>query len=283
MADNHEMPVMTHSTEVAAKLQRLVSSGVYRQMRKQMLDMILPLDQDPVTIYDIGCGEGSFCRDIRNNVALQPGSRLVGMDTSPFVLDIAKEQEPLTTEQPIDYMLVDATDLPCDDDSADVVVFANTLKYLKTEHKKAQAMKEIGRVLRPGGRLLIVDGNDAEITYSSIDQVLTDKVVKIYAELQGDPYAGSQIESLFRHVGIEDVQQRTVQLVEERFTPEFAGFAMAQNIYSVVAEYVTENPKEKNLKPEVVAKFLEDLAVAALNGQYRWRYDKYMVAGNSAI
>lgn len=54
----------------------------------------------------------------------------------------------------IDYRVADATDLPFDEDSFELVAFKSVLGALSTAERQSRAIAEIRRVLRPGGWLL---------------------------------------------------------------------------------------------------------------------------------
>ena len=89
---------------------------------------------------DLGCGEG------RGGLALRErGHRLVGVDAAPTLADLARETG--AYEQ---VHLADAAALPLDDDAVDLVVAYMSLHDMDDV---AGALREVGRVLEPGGRL----------------------------------------------------------------------------------------------------------------------------------
>ena len=88
---------------------------------------------------DLGCGEGRVARDLRAR-----GHRVIGVDGSPTLALAA------THEQPQPVVVADAARLPLPDDTADLVVAFMSLHDV--DHLDA-AVLEVGRVLRPGGRL----------------------------------------------------------------------------------------------------------------------------------
>ncbi|HEU6445764.1 MAG TPA: class I SAM-dependent methyltransferase [Gaiellaceae bacterium] len=87
---------------------------------------------------DVGCGEGRVTRDLR---AL--GHRVVGVDSSPSMVAAAREADPDG-----EYVEADVGTLPFEDGSADLVVAFMSLMDLDD---MAGAVREIGRVLEPGG------------------------------------------------------------------------------------------------------------------------------------
>lgn len=93
---------------------------------------------------DVGCGEGRFCR------MLQPlGIRTVGIDPTEALLLRAREQDPGG-----DYRLGVAEHLQVEDASFDLVV--SYLSLIDIADLDA-ALRELARVLTPGGSLLIAN------------------------------------------------------------------------------------------------------------------------------
>lgn len=91
---------------------------------------------------EVGCGEGRVCRDLAAR-----GHRVVGLDASPTLLRLAREEDPAG-----EYVLGDAAALPFDDASFDLVVAFNSLMDVQD---MPAAVSEMSRVLEPGGRLCV--------------------------------------------------------------------------------------------------------------------------------
>lgn len=130
---------------------------VYRRWRESELgsvterleqDLILNLAGDVANcrVLDIGCGDGVLA------VALgHRGADVVGLDASQPMLEAARKR---ASEQHTDVALSLglAEDLPFADARFDVVVAVTILCFVA---EAEQTFAEIGRVLRPGGRLVI--------------------------------------------------------------------------------------------------------------------------------
>ena len=109
--------------------------------------MLARLDRLPAApiVIDIGCSSGYLLADLRASL---PQATLVGVDLVPSGLRRARAQV-------ADALLLqaDVCALPIKDASVDVVVSANLLEHVPDDER---ALAEIGRVLRPGGRAVIV-------------------------------------------------------------------------------------------------------------------------------
>jgi SAM-dependent methyltransferase len=112
--------------------------------RRAMLGRLGQLPAAP-TVIDIGCSSGYLLADLRTRL---PDATLIGVDLVPSGLRRARTQV-------LDALLLqaDACSLPIRDASVDVAVSANLLEHVRDDQR---ALAEIGRVLRPGGRAVIV-------------------------------------------------------------------------------------------------------------------------------
>jgi len=99
-------------------------------------------------VLDVGCGSGSTACLI----AEDHGSQVYGIDISEVMISGAKEraQRQGLTEK-LEFRVADVFDLPFEDDWFDVVIVESVLTPLPGDKK--QAMKEMVRVVRPGGRV----------------------------------------------------------------------------------------------------------------------------------
>jgi ubiquinone/menaquinone biosynthesis C-methylase UbiE len=100
------------------------------------------------TVVDLGCGTGIDCRNIRDR--LKNIDRIIGIDHDPVALEAAKDGG----EDGIEYLLAQAHELPVADATIDAVRCERIIQHL--EFPEA-TMKEVYRVLKPGGRLIIVE------------------------------------------------------------------------------------------------------------------------------
>lgn len=93
---------------------------------------------------DVGCGEGRFCRMLK-----AAGVEATGIDPTPALLDVARKRDPDG-----DYRLGRAEQLEFPDASFDLVVSYITLVDIPDFRT---AIREMARVLRPGGSLLMAN------------------------------------------------------------------------------------------------------------------------------
>jgi len=97
------------------------------------------------TIGDIGCSTGYLLEDLR---VAHPAATLVGVDL--IAAGLAKAHRAVPAAR---LLLADACDLPIAEGRLDAVVSANLLEHVPDD---VQGLREFHRVLRPGGRAVIV-------------------------------------------------------------------------------------------------------------------------------
>lgn len=123
--------------------------GLSRRMAtfERVLDST-PLPSDSL-ILDLGCGAGTYCRFLRKK-----GFRMIGLDYS---LPMLKRARTFRENEEIQFLNGEAYNLPLSNQSVDVVVCIGVLQTLTDEKR---AIKEINRILKPGG-ICLLDGINA--------------------------------------------------------------------------------------------------------------------------
>jgi demethylmenaquinone methyltransferase / 2-methoxy-6-polyprenyl-1,4-benzoquinol methylase len=104
-------------------------------------------------VLDCACGTG----DLTHAFAASPAARVVGLDFTPQMLDVARLKQhrlPAPIASKVQYLEGDAQALPFPDQSFDVLSIAFGIRNVTDPHA---ALREFHRVLRPGGRLVILE------------------------------------------------------------------------------------------------------------------------------
>lgn len=97
-------------------------------------------------ICDVGCGKGRY---LRNLLGENIESELWGIDISEKVLEFI-------TEQDIIKKVGSLTNIPCPDDTFDIVY---TVEALEHAVHIENAINELVRIVKPGGKVIVIDKN----------------------------------------------------------------------------------------------------------------------------
>ena len=101
---------------------------------------------------DVCCGTGDLALELAGRVG--PEGRVIGSDFSERMLDLARGKAADRGLTNVRFEWADALDLPYDDDSFDAVTVGFGVRNLADVQR---GVGELTRVLRPGGRLVILE------------------------------------------------------------------------------------------------------------------------------
>lgn len=139
-------------------------------------------------VVDIACGTGVLAREVASRVA--PAGRVVGVDPSPGMLAVARCLAP-----DVEWREGVAESLPFADRSFDAAASQFGLMFFED---RRQAVREMFRVLVPGGRLAVVvfDGLDSMPAYAAEVALLERTAGRQAADALRAPFALGNREEL---------------------------------------------------------------------------------------
>jgi SAM-dependent methyltransferase len=145
-----QLDINANNTQTGSTLTNVWKLGDYRS-----ISTMLPLISSHITsllkiqpgesVLDIACGNGNTAITAR-----QKGARVTGVDITPELLEIAKEEERIASVSGIEWKEGDAQNLPFEDESFDVVL--STFGHMFATQPELAA-KELVRVTKKGGRI----------------------------------------------------------------------------------------------------------------------------------
>ena len=115
---------------------------------KSMAEALLRL-MPPQIIADLGAGDGSFSLLLAQNA-----EKVIAVDSSAKMIEFAREQAHRNHVSNVEYRLGDMEELPIQNASVDIVFFSQSLHHALHPDR---AICEAARILKPGGRIAILD------------------------------------------------------------------------------------------------------------------------------
>lgn len=149
-------------------------------------------------VLDVGCGTGVLTRELTHHVG-ETGSS-TGFDLSESMLGVARVRCPDAT-----FKQGNVAELPFDDQSFDVVISSFMLMFVPDPQ---QAVREMRRVLRPGGRLVVSvwQGLDNNVVYRELVEATREVAGDDSANSMAWPFTMGQagrLKEIFEAAGIE--------------------------------------------------------------------------------
>ena len=129
----------------------LQSGGKLRKVQSRIID--LAGFQPGETVLDVGCGTGTLA--LKAYARVGATGHVYGIDAGPKQIARARAKAERAS-LPIDFQVSVIEQLPFADRSIDVVL-STFMMHVLPDDLKRQGLAEIARVLKPGGRLLVVD------------------------------------------------------------------------------------------------------------------------------
>jgi SAM-dependent methyltransferase len=150
-------------------------------------------------VLDVGCGTGADACAMARRVA--PGGCVVGVDGSHAMIATAQRRAE-GCGLPVEFQAGDAHRLAFADDSFDASRADRIFMHLDSP---AQALREMMRVTRPGGRVLVYEVDFETMTLDMPDRMRTRKVLQMWCDGFRNGWLGRHVPELFRAAGLQDV------------------------------------------------------------------------------
>lgn len=217
---------------------------------------------DPSSVQfalEIGCGTGRVTNHLRR--VIPATSKLVASDISPDMLEVAKEKLKAFN---IDWQIIDAQQLPFDDNSIDLVVCCFGYMFVQD---KSKAFGEAYRILRPGGTLFLSTWDKLELNEAS--NVFRKTVKKYFGDSLPESYKlpfsmhdPLIIKDQLHHAGFSTIITDVVEKNSICATAKEATYGIVQG-GSLYNEIIKRNPEWLDEITVTVEKELEEKYGAA--------------------
>jgi ubiquinone/menaquinone biosynthesis C-methylase UbiE len=216
-------------------------------------------------VLDIGAGPALLVADMAAVVG--PSGHVTGLEVSDSMLGVARRRcTSLPTADRITLVNGDAAALPFPDASFDAATSTQVYEYVPDVD---QALAELYRVLRPGGRALVLDTDWASIVWNTTDQPRMDRVLAAWVERFADPHLPRSLSRRLRDAGFHIRSRQTLALLNPEYDPNTYSLTSA----SVIADYLIGRG---DLTPDEAQAWQQDLVQMGAEGRYFFSLNRYL-------
>ncbi|MGR3758602.1 methyltransferase domain-containing protein [Roseobacteraceae bacterium NS-SX3] len=191
--------------------------------RRASFDALAPAPGD--RILDLGCGNGLLTLELSR--AVGPSGHAAGIDSSSDML--AAAQKRLEGRSNTKLHLGDAAGLPFDSSTFDKAVSVQVFEYLSD---RAPALRELSRVLVPGGLLAVADIHFDTLAWHSRNRARMQKMLAIWDRHMAERRVPALLAPEMRAAGFVPQAAIPVALCDTQLRPDGLAAMMIRLIHA---------------------------------------------------
>lgn len=212
-------------------------------------------------IVDIGSGPGFLAVDMGMKVGAV--GRVCGIDVSESMIAMSKAR---CIDQPwIEFRIGDATHLPFSDSDFDVAISTQVYEYISDV---PTALAELYRVLRPGGRALILDTDWDSMVWHTEDRARMDRILAAWNEHLVDPYLPRTLTQKLNRAGFQVESTGVIPLLNA----EYDANTYSHGLIGLVGAFVIDR---QGITKDDVEAWSQDLHQLGEEGTYFFSLNRY--------
>jgi arsenite methyltransferase len=220
--------MITYDRKAAQDIERSYLTPEIIKQRSRTLDaMALQAGEQ---VLDAGCGTGLLLEQMSQSIG--DNGRAVGVDFSPDMLEVADQRCQGLSNVELQQGSVESLDF--ESESFDVVSCTQTLLYVK---QVETALAEIHRVLKPHGRVAILETDWRGVVFNSQDNAMTRRILDAWDEAVESPNLPVKIGKLLRQLNFSAIKVEAIPIINTSFAEN--------NFSSSMLEWFTKNALKK--------------------------------------
>ncbi len=163
-------------------------------------------------LLEVGCGAGEDARALARLVG--PHGHIDAIDAEPAMV-VEAVRRSASERLPVTFCVGDVYQLDYADATFDGARAERVLLHLA---EPGRALAQMVRVVKSGGKIVVIDRDIETRTIDASDRLLTRRILHFWCDSFLGGWIGRQLPRLFREAGLSDVEVEPVTVVERDFT-----------------------------------------------------------------
>lgn len=218
-------------------------------------------------VLDVGCGPGFMVQELLPLVG--PSGKASAIDLNEGAIALARVR--CEAHSNVEFQSANATALPYPDSSFDCAVSTQVYEYVRD---LSAALRELYRVLRPGGRTVIMDTDWRTAVWHSTNCKRMDRILKAWDEHLVDPILPRTLAAQLRDAGFVIRKQDVFVFLNSEYNSNTYSYGLAKMTGAFVPG------RQEITKDEVIA-WADDLQKLADSGDYFFSLNRYLLSRKS--
>jgi len=229
------MSQLVFDEKMVAQLEALYAKRDVMRRRRLVREALAPAAGE--RIADVGCGPGFYVNELAELVGAE--GFVAGVDVSTAMLGVAAGRS--AGRDNVAFHEGDATAVPLPDAGFDAALSVQVLEYVQDA---TAGLRELHRVVRPGGRVVVWDIDWSTLSWHSEDPARMERVLSAWDAHLAHPALPRTLAGRMRDAGFAGIEAEGHAFATADGDPETYGVAAIPVIERYVAGHETIGPDE---------------------------------------
>ena len=254
--------VIEFDAERARSVDLMYQTSDVVSQRARTIAALAPKLEDKV--LDVGAGPGLLLQDIASLVG--SAGRAVGIDVSEAMVKMAATR--VANIPHASSAIMDAKHLDFEPDYFDAVVSTQVLEYVLGVD---EALSSFARVLKPGGRCIIVDTDWDSVVMNTKDHGRMERFFREWDKHLVDPFLPSKLPPLLKAAGFNLVDTAIIPMLRVGWQPHsYAGY-----MWPAMVDYVRRNGNKNIISDDEINAFVLEQEKLKDRGEFFFSLNRY--------
>ena len=249
--------------EASQQLEAVYLTPDVIEQRERVMSLLAPRAGERA--LDIGCGPGLTTEGLAR--AVGPSGSVLGIDIAQPMLTLAARR--CANLPQVRFGRCDVTALTMADASIDVALASQVYEYVEDIDG---ALRELARVIRPGGRALLVDTDWESAVWASSDDARMRRVLETWNEHIPHPQLPRTLKRRMEAAGFRKVQVTVVPLLNLAYDPATYSVGMM----TLIGNFASGR---NGLSAADIAGWRDDAKRMGEQGEYFFSLNRYVFSG----